>query len=351
MPRMDKAQNQDRLVKLLIVGNGKIGKSHYAGMAAKEGFNILYLDGDVGSATLTQLPIEVQRNIYLLSIGDTNRQGMRDTRFADTVREFTNLVKFRWNDTHGRLASRNDQDGEIWEIRPGNMGPDTILVLDSWTGYIESLMLKCAREINVDIQTANTAQMRPVYQMAGLRATAMLQMIRAAQCHVICIAHTDEYQHKVPPEGKKVSEVREADLEIAYIMMIPKSTSKPHGLQLPKYFTDVAWMELSPSGKERRLDFQPKPDRVGGGHFAGVKNVDEYSFANLVKQLGGTVPGKAAPIDSWLTITDAADQAPAPAQVLDGTKSTPITGIEPPKKGFGLFTNKETAPTAVKSDS
>lgn len=339
MPRMDLAPPGDRLVKLLLIGDGKSGKTHYAGMAAAEGFNVLYLDGDVGSATLTQLPIEVQRNIYLLSIGDTNRQGMRDTRFADTIREFTNLVTFRWNDTHGKVATRNDSDGEVWAIKPGMMDHNTILILDSWTGYIESLMLKCAREISVDIQTANTVQMRPVYQMAGLRATALLQMIRAAQCHVICLAHTDEYQHKVPPEGKKVSEVREQDLEIAYVKLIPKSTSRPHGLQLPKYFTDVAWMELSPSGKERRLDFQPKPDRVGGGHFTGIKSAEEYSFANLVKQLGGKVPGKPQSIDSWLTITQAGAEPEAPAKVLDGTEQKPIKGFA----GLGVAKKAATA--------
>jgi hypothetical protein len=340
MPRMDQAPNRDRLVKLLLIGP-KIGKTHYSGMAAEEGLNVLYLDGDVGSATLSRLPPEVQKHIYLLAMGDTNLQGMRDTRFADSIREFSSLVKFRWNDTLGKIASRNDTEGEVWEIRPGAMDDTCLLVMDSWTSYVESLMLKCAREISVDIQTANTMQMRPVYQMAGLRATAMLQLLRAAQCHVIVIAHADEYQHKVAPEGKRVSEVKEGDLEIAWTKMIPKSTSRPHGMQLEKYFTDVAWIEVSPAGNERRLNFKMSPDRVGGGHFDGVKSVTEYSFSNLIKQLGGTVPGKGnwPSTDSWLTITQVADQVDAPAKVLDGTVSAPIKGFA----GIGIGKKAATA--------
>lgn len=326
MPRMDQAPPSNRLVKMLLIAEGKAGKTFYAGQAAEDGFNVLYLDGDVGSQTLTQLPIELQRNIYLMAMHDGIDGGLRDTNFAESMSGFMSNIKFRWNDSKGRPAKRTDVDDEIWEIRPAQMDHNCVLVIDSWTSYIESLMLKVARENNVDLTTATTTQMRPVYLGGGQRATAALQIIRAIPCHVICIAHPDEYQHKVAPEGRRVGEVKESELEIEYTKMIPKSTSKPHGLLLPKYFTDVAWLTLTAGGR-RQLDFRPKPDRVGGGHLEGVKSTEEYSFGSLVRQLGGTVPGIAQPVDNWLTIIPPGESKPAEPQVLDGTKSTPVKGF------------------------
>lgn len=327
MPRMDQAPPHSRLIKLLLIADGKLGKSYYAGMAGASNFNVLYLNGDVATQTLSQLPIEAQRNIYLMEMGDTIMGGMRDTKFIESMTEFTTMAKVRWNDTHQRIAKRTDTD-EIWEIQPAKMDHNCVLVLDSWTGIVESIMLQAARANSVDLANATTTQMRPVYQSAGLKATALMQIIRSIPCHVIVLAHPDEYQHKTAPEGRKVQDIKEVDMVVDWTKMIPKSTSRPHSLQMAKYFTDVAWMEVSPNGKERRLNFRVKNDRVSGGHFDDLKSVDEYSFANLVKQIGGTVPSTPAPIDSWLNIIPAgtvtADAAP---KVLDGTKSAPVKGL------------------------
>ena len=332
MPRMDQAPNQSRLAKLLLIGDGKIGKSFYAGMPGAENMNILYLNGDVAGQTLSQLPIEAQRNIYLMEMGDTILGGMRDTKFMDSMTEFTTMAKVRWNDTHQRIAKRNDTD-EIWEITPGKMDSNCILVMDSWTSLVESMMLQAARANSVDLANATTSQMRPVYQSAGLKATAMLQIIRSVPCHVIVIAHPDEYQHKTAPEGRRVQDVKEIDMVIDWTKMIPKSTSRPHGLQMAKYFTDVAWMETSPNGKERRLNFRLKNDRISGGHFDDLKSSEEYSFTNLIRRLGGSIPNAPVPIDSWLNIIPAGTaQVDAPAKVLDGTSSVPVKGLA----GLGL---------------
>lgn len=327
MPRMDQAPQQSRLVKLLLIGDGKIGKSYYAGMAGAENLNVLYLNGDVAGQTLSQLPIEVQRNIYLMEMGDTILGGTRDCKFIESMTEFTTMAKVRWNDTHQRVAKRSDSD-DIWEIQPGRMDGNCVLVLDSWTSLAESIMLQAALANGVDLASATTTQMRPVYQSAGLKATAMLQIIRSIQCHVIVLAHPDEYQHKTAPEGRRVQDVKENDMVIDWTKMIPKSTSRPHGLQMAKYFTDVAWMEVAPNGKERRLNFRLKNDRISGGHFDDLKSVDEYSIGNLIRRLGGSTPSSPTPIDSWLNIIPAgAVTTDAPAKVLDGTKASPVKGL------------------------
>lgn len=338
MPRMDQAPDEKKLIKLLLIADGKVGKTHFAGMAAAAGFNTLYLDGDVGTPTLSQLPIEAKRNLYLLPMHDTLMGGSRDSRFISSVEEFASNITFRWNDTLSRVATRNDKE-EIWEIKPALMDETCLLVLDSWTSLTESISLRAAIANGIDISDAKTNEMRPVYQAAGLKATQMLQIIRALPCHVIVLGHPDEYEHRVNPEGKRVRDVNEKDMIIEWTKMIAKSTSRPHSLQMPKYFTDVAWMEVSPTGT-RRVDFRVKASRIAGGHFSDIKDVDEYSFANLVKSIGGHIPDPKNPasIEKWLKIIPAGEQVPVESKVLDAAAA--------PKGISGLAFGKQKAATA-----
>lgn len=335
MPRMDRPNVASQLCKLLLIGDGKSGKTRFAGEAADAGFNVLYLNGDVAAPTLAQLSDSAKQRIYLIDAVDTMMGGIRDTRFHDTVVELATSIKMRWNDTLGRIAKAKDED-EVWEVTPAKMGHHDILVLDSWTAMTESIMLKCAREHSVDLSNATTAQMRPVYQSSGLMATSLMQVIRSMPCHVIVLGHPDEYEHRVNPDGKKVRDINEKDMIIEWTKQLAKSTSKPHGLTMPKYFTDVAWLTVSPTG-QRKLDFRPKEDRVGGGHFDGWKGTDEYSFANLIKAIGGTLPGPDNNPDHFLNIIPAGPREPKPNPVLEGgdTGAVKTTGIG------GLFSGKK----------
>lgn len=348
MPRMNEAHTRPEmnraLCKLLLIAEGRMGKTHFAAMAAKAGFNILYINGDIATATIMGmtksqngekpiLSLAEASRIYMLEVGDTMGGGSRDSKFVECMNEFTNSITFRWNDTDQRVASRKDTDKEIWEIKPGLMGQNDILVFDSWTSYCESVMLWVGQANGVNVADASTSAMRPVYQGGALKVTEMLQVIRSMQCNVIVLAHPDEYSHTTRPEGKKVKDIKETDLVVDWTKMIAKTTSKPQGLVMPKYFTDVGWMELSPAGTERRINFKPHNDKVGGGHFNGVKSVEEYSFANLCASIGVPTPTPIEP--AWLKIippmTDeerAAQAAATPAatQVLDGTKGSPAKG-------------------------
>lgn len=325
MPRMNEVKGSNRLIKLLLIGDSKIGKTHYAGMAAEDGFNLLYMDGDVGAQTLSLLSQAAQERIYYMQVGDSIGNGLRAPRFRDLFAEFTTSIKFKWNDDEQRLAKASD-NATKWEIVPGRMDESVILVLDSWTALVESIMLHCANQIGVDLSNASTSEMRPVYQSSGIMATAFLQTIRSAPCHVLVIAHPDEFSHTIKPDGRKVKDIKETDLVIDWTKLIPRSTSKPHGMQLGKYFTDVGWLELSPAGDKRVVNFKAKNDRVVGGHFQGVASSDEYSFANLVKLVGGQIPTNHD-TDKWLTIIPPGEEKVAESKVLDGTSAQPVKGM------------------------
>src|SRR3546814_9796778 len=75
----------------------------------------------------------------------------------------------------------------------------------------------------------------------------MASIIQKMPCHVIVIGHPDEYQKKKMPDRSTQRSVSEADMEIEWTRMIPKSSSKPHGLTLGKFFTDCGWMDVTRS--------------------------------------------------------------------------------------------------------
>jgi hypothetical protein len=286
MPRMDDEKKSETagLVKLLLIGDGKVGKTEFTGRAAEAGFNLLYLDGDIGMPTLKSLPLTARKHIYALDVADTLLSGGRDSRFLETMLDFIKESTFKWNDSLSRSYSRKTAIAghDIWSVKPGKMDQSTILALDSWTSLTESIMLAAAEAHSVDLLDTKPTEMRQVYQAAGTKATQILMAIRSLRCHVIVIAHPDEYTHLTKPTGKTMREAsKENDLIVDWTKMVPRSVSKPHGFTMSKYFTDIAWMDASPDGKTRFLDFRVKNDRLSGGHFGDRKDTTEYSFANL----------------------------------------------------------------------
>jgi hypothetical protein len=182
--------------------------------------------------------------------------------------------------------------------------------------------------------------MRPVYQAAGNKLTQFLVMIQRVRCHVIVIAHPDEYAKYDKPVGIKVKDQKESDNKLLWTKLVPLSSSKPHSLTMAKYFTDVGWMEASPSGR-RLMNFKISDERICGGHFDGREELEKYSFANLVTQIGGQLPNPIPSFEDILKIHPKGEYQPpvAGAGLVLGTKPEAGTPAAPTpiKKGFGAL--------------
>ncbi len=346
MPRASAPQTERQLAKLLLIGDGKCGKTHFAGEAGDSNFNVLYCDGDVARQTIHQLSAKAKDNIYVLPVGDRTMP-MLTHDYIDFMVKFVVEGKLIWDDTNARVAKRSDDlsESEVWTLRPGGLDHNWVWVIDSWTSLVQSAMLWAAREHGVDLSDTNAAQMRNVYSSAGMKLTQLLVVIQRIGCHVIVIAHPDEFVKQRRPEGKRVDQIQEKDMIVEWTKMIPKSSSKPHAMTMSKYFTDVAWMTSNPSGTERQLDFRLDPGRVGGGHWQEKKSIKDYSFANLVKLIGGTIPSAVAPIDSVIEISPIGTYEPVQAggKVLGVKESaspkadSAPTPTAPAKKGLAAL--------------
>src|SRR3546814_6730573 len=95
----DNLSSSTQLIKGLVMGFEKSGKSDWAARAAMAGFNVLYLDGDVAAATIAQLPVEARKRIFYLDFADNFAGGKEDTRMINLMFEFFTSTKFVWNDS------------------------------------------------------------------------------------------------------------------------------------------------------------------------------------------------------------------------------------------------------------
>lgn len=328
MPRADQAPETDRFCRLLLIGDGKIGKTPYAGLAGEQGFNVLYLDGDVGGPTIATLPAKAKENIYLMNVGDRFDSGTIGHHFVNFMVKFFGQSKILWDDTNGRLLETKDVTSEIdvWELYPSKLDHNWVMVIDSWTSLVQSCMLWAARSCGIDLADATLSQMREVYKGAGMKLTQFLVVIQRIKCNVIVIAHPDEFVKYDKPEGVKAKDMKEADFRIAWTKMIPKSSSKPHALTMAKFFTDVAWMEANKAGTERRINMKLSDERISGGHLNDMKTMQEFNFARLVKAVDGLVPEVNAPIEPALIIHPKGTyvKPESVGKVLDGTKDSAV---------------------------
>lgn len=295
MPVGTSMPTDNQLVKLLLTGNSKTGKTHYAMTAAEAGFKVLYLDGDVSRPTIQSFSRDSLTRLFHLPFEDmVAESGQYVPRFALLLRKFLKDGVFVWNDTKRRMVvPASDAGDDVWTISASKLTSEWVCVIDSWTGVAHSVMNAVALDANVDLSEMDKAGLS-IYGSANNFATDLLARIRGLPCHVIVIAHPDEYIKYKTKLGSVRDAQRTENREVEYARSIPKSISRPHALTLPSYFTDVGWLEVSAMGK-RILNFELTPDRDSGGRFNTKLPVESASFAALVQKAGGTVP-EATPI-------------------------------------------------------
>ena len=347
MPRGGEPNQKAQLVKALVIGDGKCGKTDWAARAAAAGFNVLYLDGDVGAQTVANLakdsshPVshEAMQRIFLLPIHDQIQSNGMGFEMSSFFRDFTTERRqLIWNDTQQRVFSRiKDGDSspdEIWKITPSAMNEDWVLVVDSFTALAQSSLHWGAEELGIDLGEIDKAmrdKMRDIYRIVGEKLTQYLTIIRSLRCHVIVIGHPIEFTKTKKPDNVTIRNAKEQDFKILWTKMLPKSVTNNHSLTMAKFFTDIAWMEVDALGKHM-IDYRPNPDYMSGSHLnARLDSREGGSFKDLVLAIGGAIPDGKQGFESVIEISQGYEAAaPKPKPVLDSQGSAPAV------KGKGL---------------
>lgn len=349
MPRGDNIPPSMSLLKALILGDPKAGKSDWALKAAQAGFNVLYLDGDVGIQTIAEQTQAAKSRIYYMDVADDMLGDSFDPKMIAHISDFMTSTTMLWNDTHQRpYSAKSDANpegsaDEIWEIKPARLDHTWVVVMDSWTTLSYSAMLAKAQDMGVEIADMEKID-RAIYSGVGNRLTNMLATIQKMPCHVVVIGHPAEYAKTRNPDKEILKGVKELDKITEWTRMIPKSSSNPHGLTMGKFFSDIGWIDVDKWGK-RKLSFKLTNERVSGGHLDGPPGDprESHSFANLVKSVGGVIPDGTQGTGPGLTIHEPGTFIPASRAVpqlgLMAGKSTASSTATTQVKGLGGLAN------------
>lgn len=256
------------------IGNSKTGKTDYVVQAAKDGFEILYVDNDNGMATILD---QLKGNDSALG----RIHYFSPTNMGEFVETLLTSAVLRYNISLREIYDRTKLKPEhrVSEIYPSRVPANTILAIDSWTTLTYSILKAKADAGGIDLLDIEKYG-REVYGGAGFKATQIAQLLQLAPFHVYVMAHPGNYERKEKPPGV-VREINEKDMIVKETTAVPISTSLPHGLTMGKYFNQIGWFEVNRFDK-RVLDFTVKNGRVGGGTPNKIGDPrEEFRFSKL----------------------------------------------------------------------
>jgi hypothetical protein len=262
MPQLDKMGGYAQALKgaqhLLLIAHTKHGKTHYAAQAAIDGYELFYVDKDNGlvtlEAALKDYP-EAQRRVHYFA----------PESMVEFIESIYDLPIIRWNFRTNQIHEVNSAkpDDQIAEIIPARIGRNVILCLDTWTSAAYSALMWKAEKMNVDL-TDMDKWGREIYGNAGFRMTNVAKRLQNLPFHIINMAHSQQYEIKEKPAGRRVEDIKERDMIIKETLEVPTSTSAPHGLSIGQYFNQIGYITLNSSDK-RQIDYRLIKGRIGGG--------------------------------------------------------------------------------------
>lgn len=260
-------------LRQFVYGAPKTRKTLYAGSAAIAGYNVLLFESDRSEKILTTLPPEAQARIHHFDIADDIAKSRAAYELSVFIDFMFRRVPFWW-DCRDRKFGVVEPVASVprYRIDTTQLGLNDIIVIDSWSSLANSLMLRYNNEHNRNPLDAPKSEWDG-YGWCGRMAEGILASLVAAPCHVIVIGHTDVFEKR---SGDRVIDTR----------LIPKSTSRPHGLSLGKYFDDFLYFRAA--GQKTYIETGLSNEREGGSRKIpqGTYDWEKLGFANCVATYG-----------------------------------------------------------------
>jgi hypothetical protein len=318
-------------VHLLLCGPSKVGKTRYITEWIKDGGTCFYVDNDNGLNTLYNAlkhdQAALDRVVYLPT---GNLFNLMQYLFAG--RDI-----LRWNlrtDSLYSAAGAQPTD-QIFEIQIKKVPFGVLWAFDSWSSASMTLLQDSAEKNSVAMENFNEGG-QAVYGDANRRANVLCSLIQSSKHHVVVQAHVDYYERMEKPRGANAPKAK--DMIIKENVQIPYSVSRPHGFTMSKYFNEVGWMYVGPTGAFK-LDYRQKADRVGGGSL-----MNEGDPSKEFRLSSTLIPAKEVDMNWHRTITAEELKAespppPAPAAAKAANPEAPGKPATVLKKG-GLLSAK-----------
>lgn len=328
MPTMDQSINEQYRVRMMVYGYAKTGKTTWAMRAAEAGYNVILCDMDDGFQVAQRLSPEAQKRIYHVDMrypfGNINNCGAlalcqavagRPCIFSETARRYV-------------PAKGPFEDGKEYCIFDlGSAGLETVLIIDSWTAFVEQIY---HAKLGIADPTEFTKKERDDFYMAQDVANVFLANLKALRCHVVVIAHAEEYA-KRKADASANAQGKDA---IDDIYLQPVSTSRAHGRTLAGKFSDVLF--FSRPYNKTQIDAGGNDTQDGGSRLLppGKHDPETFSLADYLELAGTTSPN----VDHYES-QGVVPMTPERREQIEGAvaaakKSGPKAG------GFGAFGRK-----------
>lgn len=263
------------LLRVLAYGPAKSKKTWWAAKAAEAGFRVTLLDGDNGWQILKQIAPEAQSRVEVIDLVDTFKASV----FALALTQLLKDGKLVWNENTGTSARMNP-DKATATLDLELMNHEDVLVIDSWTALVWSLVLRYSKENAIDLTDPEKAD-REFYGWGNSMVKWMLNQLQSLKCHVIVIAHATVYE-KYTGTGK--------NLKLVMQRRQPISTSGPNAMQMASKFSDVLYFSVK--GSSYKIDADGDNDKDGGSRGLPPKmyNWEELQFKDLCAAYGIPLP-------------------------------------------------------------
>lgn len=318
MPTANKLIAEAHRIRALIYGPGKTRKTWWALAAAEAGFRVLMFSGENGHGIVQRLSPEARERVYIIDCAD----GPMDGFFSVLMAVAFKRGQFAIDETTRRIADRQ-LPGTTW-IDMTAFRNETVVVVDTWTALVQSLVRRFSFENSIDLSDANRVEWDG-YRYCGMLATWILDQLRAAlHCHYVVIGHATQYEkYKKSPNDPK----KQGPLEFSRRQ--PVSTSNPHGMTISGKFDHVLYFSNS-SPKNTWIDTLGDVDHDAGSRALANDRYkwEDLSFATLAQADGMTLPSPAAqPFDFPTTenrVAALGSQSPASAASSTSASAQPV---------------------------
>lgn len=271
----------DGLLRLVMYGAAKTGKTHFATTLADLGYNVILADIDFGYHVTKKLTPRGQNNTLVLPVRDGPK---RANGLWAVVGLCMREDPFILNDDTGEVVHLQGQivpEHNYLRISPNNLNSNDVVIVDSWTALCHSIVVEYCLRNNIKLEEA-AKQEWDGYAWCGMMATRILFALRNLNCHLILIGHEDHHEKRSADQKTVLS---------SRIQM--KSTSGNHAKTIIDKFSDVLYFTVG--GGKRKIDLRVAANRDGGSRIlkekeytsvvSGEAGEGELSMAKLCRQL------------------------------------------------------------------
>ncbi len=309
----EKLQINDGLLRTLIYGPGKAKKTWWCGMAAEFGYNVLLFDGDNGWQILSHLTPTAQKRIQIISMQDKLGKAV----FAPSLVLLLKRLQCYWSEETKEFKNLQP-DASCINIDLRKLGQNDIVVIDSWTAFVNSLIIQYSTEQNIDLSDAEKVDWDG-YRWTGHLALWALNVLVSLPCHLIVVAHVDVYEKR--SKDQKSIEWQKRQI---------KSTSGPNAMQIPCKFGDVLY--FYPKGSAFKIEAKGDENEDGGSRIIvpSTQNWETLQFIDIIKMGNIPMPPKNNPLIDYSFGSTIAKTTPivAPVKPVIVPKKSPVATLK-----------------------